>query len=138
MYICIYVYMCICIYLYIYIYIYVYKQRVTCGLRTPSSYRELVRAFGKLEKSYKTKKHSNNVACNPDFKLLVALSAPRSAFLADFQPAGASRRPTRGEMPESTKKHPCDPPRHVHVCVYVHGFLECRLEEVVCSKALST
>jgi hypothetical protein len=28
--------------------------------------------------------------CNPDFKLLVALGVPRSAFLADFQPAGAS------------------------------------------------
>jgi hypothetical protein len=39
------------------------------------------------------KKQKHNLACNPDFSLLVALSVPRSAFLADFQPAGASRRP---------------------------------------------
>jgi hypothetical protein len=42
------------------------------------------------------KKQKHNLACNPDFSLLVALSVPRSAFLAYFQPAGASRRPKRG------------------------------------------
>jgi hypothetical protein len=36
------------------------------------------------------KKQKHNLACIPDFKLLVALSVPRSGFLAEFQPAGAS------------------------------------------------
>jgi hypothetical protein len=37
--------------------------------------------------------NKNNVACNPDLGRAVVLSVPRSAFLAYFQPAGASRRP---------------------------------------------
>jgi hypothetical protein len=41
-----------------------------------------------LHKNEKTKTSS---ICNADSGLLVALSVPRSAFLADFQPAGASR-----------------------------------------------
>jgi hypothetical protein len=36
-------------------------------------------------------KTKNKLACNPDFKLPVVLSAPRSAFLAYFQPPGASK-----------------------------------------------
>jgi hypothetical protein len=35
-------------------------------------------------------KQKHKLACNPDFKLLVVLGAPRSAFLAYFQPPGAS------------------------------------------------
>jgi hypothetical protein len=35
--------------------------------------------------------HKHNLVCKPDFKPLVALSVPRGAFLAYFQPAGASR-----------------------------------------------
>jgi hypothetical protein len=48
------------------------------------------------------KKQNKKLACNPDFKLLVALGAPRSAFLAYFQPAGASN-----SLPglKSNKKH---------------------------------
>jgi hypothetical protein len=43
------------------------------------------------EKTKKKKKNNkNHVVCKPDFKLPVALSAPRSACLADFQPPGAS------------------------------------------------
>jgi hypothetical protein len=37
----------------------------------------------------KTKKHKNHAVRNPDFKLLVALGVPRSAFLAYSQPAGS-------------------------------------------------
>jgi hypothetical protein len=35
----------------------------------------------------------NKLACNPDLGPAVALSAPRSASLAHFQPPGASRSP---------------------------------------------
>jgi hypothetical protein len=42
-------------------------------------------------------KQKNNVACNPDSGRAVVLSVPRSAFLAYVQPAGASRRPNRGD-----------------------------------------
>jgi hypothetical protein len=65
-------------------------------------------------KTFKNKKkHKSNVACNPDFKLLVALSVPRSAVLAYFQPAGASRSRHQGE--ESKKQH------------YFHGAMGNRL-----------
>jgi hypothetical protein len=39
----------------------------------------------------KAKKQKHKVACNPDSGRAVALSVPRNAFLAYFQPAGASR-----------------------------------------------
>jgi hypothetical protein len=44
---------------------------------------------------FKNKKQKNNLACNADLGLAVVLSAPRTAFLAYFQPAGASRSPQR-------------------------------------------
>jgi hypothetical protein len=39
------------------------------------------------------KNEKNRLACIPDSGPAVVLSAPRSAFLPDFQPAGASRSP---------------------------------------------
>jgi hypothetical protein len=50
------------------------------------------------------KKQKNKLACNPDSGLLVVLSVPRSAFLAYFQPAGASRSPpgSKSEKAEKT------------------------------------
>jgi hypothetical protein len=47
------------------------------------------------------KKH---VVCNPDSGLLVALTVPRSAFLAYFQPAGASRS-LEGSNSEKRRKN---------------------------------
>jgi hypothetical protein len=47
---------------------------------------------GEGNNSLKTfQKQKNNVVCNPDSGRAVVLSAPRSAFLADFQPPGASK-----------------------------------------------
>jgi hypothetical protein len=44
------------------------------------------------EKQNKHKQQqNNNLACNADSGRAVVLSLPRSAFLAYFQPAGASR-----------------------------------------------
>jgi hypothetical protein len=53
------------------------------------------------EHMFKTiKQQRHHLACIPDFKLLVALGVPRcSAFLAYFQPAGAS-----GSLQGSTSK----------------------------------
>jgi hypothetical protein len=46
------------------------------------------------EKMLKTiKKPKNKVACNAALGPAVVLSAPRSAFLAEFQPARASESP---------------------------------------------
>jgi hypothetical protein len=73
--------------------------------------------------------------CNPDFKLLVALSVPRSAFLAYFQPAGASRRPKRGNA-KIHKKDNLIREWEIGFSICTCGFLEC-LEKVV-SKALPT
>jgi hypothetical protein len=39
----------------------------------------------------KTEKQENHVVCTPDSGPAVALSAPRSASLADSQPPGASK-----------------------------------------------
>jgi hypothetical protein len=44
-----------------------------------------------IKKTRKT--HKNNLACNPDFKLLVALSLPRSGFLAIFSACGSIKEP---------------------------------------------
>jgi hypothetical protein len=44
------------------------------------------------------------LACSPDFKLLVALGAPRSALLADFQPPGASKRASLGSKSKKRQK----------------------------------
>jgi hypothetical protein len=58
------------------------------------------------EKTFqKTKNIKTKVVCNPDFKLLVALGAPRSAFLADFQPPGASKSPPGLEIEKNSTKH---------------------------------
>jgi hypothetical protein len=54
----------------------------------------------------KTKNIKTKVVCNPDFKLLVALGAPRSGFLADFQPAGASKSLPGLKLKSSKKTHP--------------------------------
>jgi hypothetical protein len=51
-------------------------------------------------------------ACIPDFKLLVALSAPRNAFLAEKQPPGASKS-LQGSKFEKNKTH-TPPPNVVH------------------------
>jgi hypothetical protein len=53
----------------------------------------------------KTKNIKTKVVCNPDFKLLVALGAPRSAFLADSQPPGASNSPPGLEIEKNSTKH---------------------------------
>ena len=48
-------------------------------------------AFKEERISTKTKtKTKNQLACNADSGRAVALGVPRSAFLADLQPAGAS------------------------------------------------
>jgi hypothetical protein len=54
-----------------------------------NSSQDHMRAFG----AKNIKKQKNKVACNPDLGRAVVLSVPRSASLAYFQPAGASRRP---------------------------------------------
>ena len=46
------------------------------------------------------------LASNADSGLPVALSAPRSAFPADFQPAEASRRPTGGTFEKAERNTP--------------------------------
>ena len=51
-----------------------------------------------------SKTNKNNVACNADFGRAVALRVPRSAFLAEKQPPGASRslRNSKFEKAEKT------------------------------------
>ena len=66
------------------------------------------------------KQQKTNVACNADSGAAVALSAPRSAILAYFQPAGASGS-LQGSQSKTEKF-----PRNinnvmVHVGIYVHG-----------------
>jgi hypothetical protein len=56
-------------------------------------------------------KQKHNLACHPDFKLLVVLSVPRSAFLASFQPAGASKSLPGLKIKNSIKNIK-------HICVY--------------------
>jgi hypothetical protein len=65
----------------------------------------------------KTKKHKNHVVCNPDSGLLVALGVPRSAFLANFQPAGASRSPPGLKSKKNIKTNGCV---GIYVYIYVH------------------
>jgi hypothetical protein len=81
-----------------------------------------------------TKTLENHLACIPDSKLLVALSAPRSAFLAEKQPAGASRSLQGSSFEKAGKTPPqCNPPWRV----YTHNawiFLE--FFEKMVSKAL--
>jgi hypothetical protein len=65
-----------------------------------------------IQSILKTKKQKNKVACNADSGLLLALRLPRSAFLADFQPAGASDSPPglkeqKDQHKTSTKKPIC-------------------------------
>jgi hypothetical protein len=52
-----------------------------------------------------SKKQKHNLACIPDFKLLVVFSVPRSAFLAYFQPAGASRSLQGSKSEKAEKTH---------------------------------
>jgi hypothetical protein len=54
--------------------------------------------------------------CNPDFKLLVALSAPRSGFLPSFQPPGASGSPP-GLKSKKDKKTSTKTP--IDICIYI-------------------
>jgi hypothetical protein len=82
--------------------------------------------------------------CNPDFSLLVALGVPRSAFLACFQPAGASRRPTGGDAKiqkkTSIKTNGCSPwnsPCFQYTPIYRHPWSFLEFFEKVVSKALS-
>jgi hypothetical protein len=45
-------------------------------------------------------KKQNHLACNPDLGRAVALSVPRSAFLAEKQPPGASRSLPSSKSPK--------------------------------------
>jgi hypothetical protein len=47
-------------------------------------------------------KQKTRLACNADLGPAVALGAPRSGFLADFQPPGASNSPLLGSR---ARKH---------------------------------
>jgi hypothetical protein len=75
---------------------------------------------GEQNKNWENKKHfkkqKNNVACIPDSGLLVVLSVPRSACLAYFQPAGASRS-LQGLNPQKAGKTPLKHPQKP-ICVY--------------------
>jgi hypothetical protein len=85
----------------------------------------------------KSKTTKSNLAGIPEFKLLVALSVPRGAFLACVQPPGASRRPPKArkcQNPEK-KQNTCNTGMGNRVS-NKSIFLEF-LEKVV-SKALST
>ena len=62
--------------------------------------------FRELFQSIKKTLKKNTLASNADSGLLVALSAPRSAFPADFQLAGASKRPNGGHLEKSGKNAP--------------------------------
>jgi hypothetical protein len=131
---CLYSSMCIYFSLYIYIYIEIplgsqafgpARLEARCRVRQCNESSETHWESTQAEKlktqaacKQKQKNTKTHVACNADSGAAVALSVPRSAFLADFQPAGASRRPNRGNAKLPTKKHPpCNPPWHV----YVHG-----------------
>jgi hypothetical protein len=63
------------------------------------------------------KKQKNKVACNPDSGRAVVLGAPRSAFLADFQPAGAPNS-LQGLKSKNSIKHP---QKHLHVHIGAWG-----------------
>jgi hypothetical protein len=55
------------------------------------------------------------VVCNPDLGPAVVLGAPRSAFLADFQPPGASRSPPGLKLKNSIKH----PQKHLYIYIYI-------------------
>ena len=90
-----------CILLYIHIHICIHTHRSFIPIYIMS----VVVVFKLLNK-----KQNNNkfiiacfcwLACNADSGLLLALSAPRGAFLADFQAAGASGRSNGGHLEEA-------------------------------------
>ena len=88
-------------------------------------------------KNNKTTKTKNNVACKADSGLLVVFSAPRSVFLAYFQPAGASRSLQSSRSTKTEKTQCVNVVPHVAwVPANKWGFLE--FFEKVVSKALST
>jgi hypothetical protein len=60
------------------------------------------------------KNNKNKVACIPDSGRAVALGAPRSAFLADFQPAGASKSLPGLKSKKQQKTYTKTP-----ICVYI-------------------
>jgi hypothetical protein len=67
-------------------------------------------------------KQKNNLVCNPDFKLLVALGAPRSGFLADFQPPGASKSPAGLKLKKSNQHIHKNTSTYIYIyiCTYIH------------------
>jgi hypothetical protein len=96
----------------------------------------------------KRKKHKKTkVVCNPDSGLLVALGVPRIAFLAYFQPAGASRRPDRGDAKIHKNTGIKTNGFWAYACIYIYIYIYIYIHmlmdfwgflEKVVSKALST